>query len=133
MLIHINSDRDIKDFMAEHITAIMHKLDYIYKTPAYRSYINLGSFEGELFLEIILTSAMYSKFQLKWIFPTDTYVKELEKFGFVDKYTLQGYTTYTYLKSPSGFTFQQENSLLEILFGLLPNMPEYIKRKYGLR
>lgn len=130
MFIIINSDRDIDRFMKTYIIDnVKHQLDYFYKAPGWRSYINLGEFEGKLFLEIIVDRK--KNFQLEWNHSTDIFVKEIEGFGFTEDLSPHVDRKTKFFRYPENFTKEKENRLIEILLNLSLNIN--IGKIYGLR
>lgn len=128
MCICIKSDRDIIRLANEFCYCRNdYNIDYIYKSPGYRTYINLGRIKSVLLLEIIIRR---ERFQLEWNMTIGAFFEIMKKYGF----TVRMSGRVTHLEYPEYFEIKDENILLGRLFDVaIGNTRDFIGRKYGLK
>jgi len=130
MNIHINKNDDIISFYKSFGIEIAHKLEYIYTSSGFRTYINLGKFGNDLFLEIDI---FRTKFQFDWFLQKEIFEEVLREFGFKPSgiYFNSEITNFVY---PDDISIVKENRLIETLFKLVVgDTRNFMSHKYGLR
>ena len=134
-MITIKTDDDIKDFIfycgLNNITH--HSLKHIYKMPGYRGYFNLGEFNSNLFIEIIVSTIF--NIQWEWNHPKSLFVKILNSFGCRDTFFLNNNNSYiTYIRHSHDFDVCKEYLLIEKFSNILSEQNKnYMKRRYNLK
>ena len=130
MNINIDSDDDIVSFAENFGVCTMSRLEYIYKSAGYRSHINLGRFENNLFLEIDIYN---NRFQWDWLLQEEIFEEVMREFEFKPSniYSHSETIIFTY---PDDISIVKENKLIETFFRLVVgDIHHFMSHKYGLK
>jgi len=128
MRIKIDCDKTLEKILKNN-PAKHCELKYLHKIAGYRYYINIGRFDGELFLELKSpTHGSGNPSYLKWPLSANNFVKNAKKFGFFK------HGRELFLQRFSNFGIQEENEFLEILLNICHSYNyNYFGQKYGLK